>query len=93
MRLPTDRPPTYPGELLLVEFLEPLGVTALKFATAIAVSRNAIDEITSGTASIAPELASRLEAQLGASAQFWLNAQAAWQRGHHARTPSATHDQ
>lgn len=93
MRLPTDRPPTHPGELLLVEFLQPLGLTPSAFATVIGDSRNALDEIMSGTASITPDLASRLEAQLGASAQFWLNAQAAWDRSHQVGAPHATHNQ
>jgi addiction module HigA family antidote len=91
MRIPTDRPPTHPGELLLVEFLQPLGVTQLELETAIHVSPDWISEITAGTTSITPDLAGRLEAQFGPSAQFWLNAQAAWDLWHRLRTPSATH--
>jgi addiction module HigA family antidote len=89
MRLATNRPPTHPGELLLVEFLQPLGMTELQLARAIDVSPDWVNEVTAGTTAITPDLASRLEAQLGASAQFWLNAQAAWDQRHHGALSSS----
>ena len=54
MRLPTHRPPTHPGELLLEEFLEPLGMTQTELAARIDVSYPRINEIVKGKAAITP---------------------------------------
>jgi addiction module HigA family antidote len=89
VRLPTDRPPTHPGELLLEEFLRPLGITQVTFAKAIDVPLQRVNEIIKGKRGVTPDTALRLEAALGASAQFWLNAQIAWDLWHQLNSPEA----
>ena len=89
VRLPTDRPPTHPGELLLEEFLRPLGITQVTFAKAIDVPLQRVNEIIKGKRGVTPDTALRLEAALGASAQFWLNAQIAWDLWHQLHSPEA----
>lgn len=89
VRLPTDRPPTNPGELLLEEFLRLLGMTQVEFAKVIDVPLQRVSEIIKGKGGVAPDTAVRLEAALGASAQFWLNAQTAWALWHQLHSPEA----
>ncbi|HEY5060724.1 MAG TPA: HigA family addiction module antitoxin [Gemmatimonadaceae bacterium] len=88
-RLPTHRPPTHPGEILLEEFLRPLAMTQVEFAKAIDVPLQRVNEIVKGKRGVTPDTALRLEAALGASAQFWLNAQTAWDLWHQLRSPEA----
>jgi antitoxin HigA-1 len=82
LRLPTDRPPTHPGEMLLEEYLKPLGVSQTQFASAISVSYVRLNSIVKGHRSVTPDTALRLERALGASADFWLNLQLAWDLWH-----------
>lgn len=77
MRIPADRMPTPPGEMLLEEFLQPLGVTQTEFAERIGVSYVRINEIINGKRGITPSTALRLAKALGTSPQFWLNGQLA----------------
>ncbi|MEO8561649.1 MAG: HigA family addiction module antitoxin [bacterium] len=77
VRIPTHRPPTSPGEILLEEYLKPLGMTQVQLAERIEVPIQRVNEIIKGKRGITPDTALRLEAALGASAQFWLNAQLA----------------
>jgi addiction module HigA family antidote len=77
-RLPTDRAPTHPGEVLLEEFLEPMGVTQSAFAKAIDVSFPRLNEVVKGKRGITTDTALRLEQVLGTSAGFWMNLQLAW---------------
>lgn len=77
MRIPTDRMPTPPGEMLLEEFLKPLGVTPTQFAERIGVSYVRINEIINGKRGVSPSTALRLAKALGTSPQFWLNGQLA----------------
>jgi antitoxin HigA-1 len=48
IRIPKDRPPTHPGEMLLTEFLEPLGLTQKQLASSIHVPYQRINEIING---------------------------------------------
>jgi addiction module antidote protein, HigA family len=89
VRLPTDRPPTHPGEILLEEFLRPLGITQVAFAKVIDVPLQRVNEIIKRKRGITPDTALRFEAALGASAQFWLNAQIAWDLWHQLHSPEA----
>ena len=82
LRLPTDRPPTHPGEMLLEEYLKPLGVSQTHFASAIGVSYVRLNSIIRGHRAITPDTALRLERALGTSADFWLNLQLAWDLWH-----------
>lgn len=70
-------PPVTPGEILIGEFLEPLGITQRAFAKAIGVSPAYVSDIVHGRRGISPEMALRFEAALKMPARFWLNAQLA----------------
>jgi addiction module HigA family antidote len=75
MRIPADRAPTSPGEMLLEEFLKPLGMTQPEFADRIGVSYVRLNEIINGRRGITPSTALRLAKALGTAPQFWLNGQ------------------
>ena len=68
-------PPVHPGEILLVEFLEPLGVSQYRLAKDINVSPRRINEIVKGTRSITANTALRLARYFATSERFWLNLQ------------------
>jgi antitoxin HigA-1 len=88
-RLPTHRAPTHPGEILLEEFLKPLGITQVSFAERIGVPLQRVNEIIRAKRGVTPDTALRFEAALGVSAQTWLNAQQAWDLWHQLRAPAA----
>lgn len=69
------RRPTSPGELLAELYLKPRGVSISKFAEAAGVTRKHMSAIVNGRASITAELATRIAAVLGTTAQVWLNLQ------------------
>ncbi len=75
MRIPTDRPPTHPGEMLREEFLIPLNLTQKDLADAIQVPYQRINEIVAGKRGVTPSTALRLAKFFGMSADFWLNLQ------------------
>ena len=77
-RLPTNRRPTHPGEMLRAEFLEPLGVTQREFANRIRVSYVRLNELVNGRRGVTPDTALRLGKALGTTPEFWLNLQQAW---------------
>ncbi len=82
IRIPTDRPPTHPGEMLLEEFLVPLGITQRDLADAIKVSYQRINEIVNGRRGITPATALRLAKFFGMSPDFWMNMQLRWDLYH-----------
>ena len=69
-------PNTHPGEVLLAEFLEPLGISQNALARAAGVPPRRINEIVLGKRSITADTAVRLAATLGTSERFWLGLQA-----------------
>ncbi len=74
-RLPTHRPPTHPGEILLEEFLKPLGISQSAFARQLGVSFPRLNEIVNGKRSVTTNTALRLAQVTGMSAEFWLGLQ------------------
>ena len=66
----------HPGEILELEFLEPLNITPYRLSKDIGVSQTRISEILSFKRSITADTALRLSRYFGNSAQFWLNLQA-----------------
>jgi addiction module HigA family antidote len=64
-----------PGEILLEEFLKPLGVTQYRLAKEIGVPQRRIGEIVSGKRAITADTAARLGVFFGMEAEFWLNLQ------------------
>lgn len=71
------RSPTSPGEILHEEFLEPLGLTQKRLAEHIGCDVKVINRIANGRCSVTAEVAVRLGAALGTTAEFWLSAQQA----------------
>jgi len=67
--------PITPGEILLTEFLEPLGISQYRLAQATRLSQTRISEIVRGKRSITPETALRLSKALGVDDRFWINLQ------------------
>ena len=88
-RLPARRPPTHPGEMLLKEFLEPLGISQSAFAVRLGVSFPRLNEIVRGKRSVTPDTALRLARVLGMSADFWLGLQSDWDLWHAMRGEDA----
>jgi len=68
-------PPIHPGEILLEEFLKPMGVTQYRLAKDISVDPRRINEIVLGKRAITPDTALRLSRYFGMSDPFWLNLQ------------------
>jgi antitoxin HigA-1 len=67
--------PIHPGEILLVEFLVPLGISQYRLARAIDVPPRRINEIVHGKRSVSTDTALRLSRALGTSDLFWMNLQ------------------
>jgi antitoxin HigA-1 len=70
-----DFPPIHPGEILLKEFLEPLGISQYRLAKDIGVTARRINEIVHGRRAITADTALRLGRFFNMEAQFWLNLQ------------------
>ncbi|AMW03719.1 XRE family transcriptional regulator [Gemmatimonas phototrophica] len=88
-RLPTHRPPTHPGEMLLEEFLKPLGISQSAFAIQLGVSFPRLNEVINAKRSVTPDTALRLAQVTGMSADFWLGLQQDWDLWHALRSKEA----
>ncbi len=69
-------PPVHPGEVLLEEFMTPLGLTQYRVAKDITVHPRRINEIVHGNRSVTADTALRLSRYFGNSERFWMNLQA-----------------
>jgi antitoxin HigA-1 len=85
----TVHAPIHPGEVLLEEFLKPMGIGQNRLAKVIRVRRRHINEIVEGKHAISTETALRLSRAFGTSNRFWLNLQARYEL-EDARTSSRT---
>ncbi len=68
-------PPIHPGEILLEEFLEPMGISQYRLAKDLSVPPRRINEIVLGKRAITPNTALRLSLFFGLSERFWINLQ------------------
>jgi addiction module HigA family antidote len=75
--LPEKRIPTHPGEVLLVEFLDALGMSQVEFAAHLGIPIQRVNEIIKGKRGVTPDTAWLFSQALGTSPEFWLNLQAA----------------
>lgn len=75
IRIPKNRPATHPGEILLEDFLRPMGLTQTQLAEAIHVPFQRVNEIVSGKRGLTPSTALRLARYFGNSPGFWMNLQ------------------
>ena len=76
MTAETVMAPVHPGEILLEEFLQPLGVSQYQLAKAVDVPARRINEIVHGQRRISADTALRLARYFGTSERFWMNLQA-----------------
>ncbi len=68
-------PPVHPGEILMEEFLTPMGISQYRLSRDISVPPRRINEIVHGNRSVTADTALRLGRYFGVSPQFWLNLQ------------------
>lgn len=73
--LPTNRAPSTPGEILLEEFLKPMGTTQLAFAAKLGVPIQRLNSLIKGRRAVTADTAWRLADVLKTSPQFWMNLQ------------------
>ena len=73
--IPKNRVPTHPGEILLVEFLNPMGLSQVEFAAHIGVPVQRVNEIVRGKRGITPETAWLFSQAFGTTPQLWINLQ------------------
>ncbi len=76
MRTQRKLAPVHPGEILLEEFMKPLGLSQTRLGRDLGVSPRRINEIVHGKRSITADTALRLSRFFGTSAEFWLGLQA-----------------
>jgi addiction module HigA family antidote len=74
----TSRLPTHPGEVLLEEFLIPMGVTQVALAKHLGIPVQRVNEIVRGKRGVTPETAWLLSEAFGTTPEFWLNLQMAY---------------
>ena len=86
VRIPTHRAPTHPGEMLLEEFLRPIGLTQPDLAKAIHVPYQRVNELINGKRGITPSTALRLAKYFGMTVDFWMNLQLRWDLYHAQRS-------
>jgi addiction module HigA family antidote len=75
--IPKHRIPTHPGEMLLEEFLKPMGLTQAQFAEHIGVDASKVSALVNGKLSVTPVMAWRLARALGTSPEVWIDLQSA----------------
>lgn len=75
-RKPGKMAPVHPGEILLEDFLKPMGLTQYRLARDIGVPQRRIGEIVQGKRALTADTALRLGRFFGMEAQFWVNLQA-----------------
>lgn len=78
VRIPINREPTHPGEMLAEEFLLPMNITQRELADAIHVPYQRVNELVNKKRGVTPSTALRLGRFFGVSADFWLNLQVRW---------------
>ena len=88
-RLPENRPPTHPGEMLLEEFIRPYSLSLAETARRLRISYPRLHEIVHGKRGVTTDTALRLEALFGMDADFWLDLQRDWDLWHALRSPLA----
>jgi len=75
---PKNRTPTHPGEILLEEFLRPMGQTQVALAEHLGVPVQRINELVRGKRGVTPETAWLLAQAFNTTPEFWLNLQSTY---------------
>jgi addiction module HigA family antidote len=76
--LPKHRQPTHPGEILLKEFLEPMGMSQVELAASLGIPVQRVNTLINGKRGMTAETALLLAKRLKTTPQFWMNLQNAW---------------
>jgi antitoxin HigA-1 len=76
MTMATTLPAVHPGEVLLEEFLEPMGLSQYRLAKDVSVPPRRVNEIVHGKRAVTADTALRLARYFGTTPRFWLNLQA-----------------
>jgi antitoxin HigA-1 len=82
IRVPTNRAPTHPGEMLVEEFLKPMGLTQRDLAQGIYVPYQRVNELVNRRRGVTPSTALRLAKYFGTSPDFWMHLQLRWDLYH-----------
>jgi antitoxin HigA-1 len=75
LRLPKNRPPTHPGEILLEEFLKPRETTQVALSGKLKIPIQRINSLINGKRGVTPETAILLARFFETTAEFWMNLQ------------------
>ena len=78
MLLPENRIPTHPGEVLLEEFLIPMGISQVALAKHLGIPVQRVNEIVRGKRGVTPDTAWLLSQAFGTTPEFWMNLQMAY---------------
>jgi addiction module HigA family antidote len=78
LRIPKNRAPTHPGEMLMEEFLTPLGMTQVELARRIGVPFQRVNQIINRRRALSPDTALRISRLFGTTPGFWLALQQRW---------------
>ena len=90
VRVPAKTEPTHPGEILVVHFLEPMGLSQRDLADGIHVPYQRVNEIVNGRRGITASTALRLARYFGDAEEFWMYLQLRWDL-HQARKSEEQH--
>lgn len=77
--LMTPRTALHPGEILRLEFMEPLGLSQAQLAKELGVSPSSISRLVNEQADLTAQMALKLETRFGSSAEFWMNLQKSYE--------------
>lgn len=89
IRLPTNRAPSHPGEILREDFLIPMEITQVDLADRLGIPFQRVNQIVREKRSVTPDTALRLARLFGTSVDLWLNLQLAWDLYHAVHSPKA----
>ncbi len=76
--IPKNRRPTHPGEILLEEFLKPMGMSQIELAKKMGVPIQRVNTLINGKRDMTAETAILLSRVLKTSSEFWMNLQVAY---------------
>jgi len=77
LRIPTNRRPVHPGEILREEFLEPMGLSQVQLADRLGIPFQRVNMIVREKRAVTPDTALRLSRLFGTTVDFWMNLQLA----------------
>jgi len=89
LRIPTNRAPVHPGEVLREEFLEPMGISQVELAKLLDIPFQRVNMIINEKRAVTPDTALRLSRLFDTTVDFWMNLQVARDIYEAANAPEA----